>query len=214
MTITVLIVDDHAVLRDGLRALLERETDMRVVGEAEDGYKALAEIERLKPAVAVLDVSMAGLGGIEAAQLVHERYPQVKVLMLSAVSDVESVHRALRAGAMGYLTKFSATNEIADAIRKVNAGKRHLSRSISEDLLDSYARPVQRTSPLESLSMRERQVLQLLVEGRTVPDSAALLEVSPRTIETYRERLKKKLGVKELRELIIFALKHGILPPA
>jgi len=213
MKITVVIVDDHAVIREGLRALLDMQPDIRVVGEASDGREALREIEKLKPDVAVLDVTMPELGGIEAAELVHERCPGVKVVMLSAVSDVESVHRALRAGAIGYLTKFSAVSEVGDAIRKVVAGKRYLSRSIAEDMIDSYARELDTKSPLDSLSSRERQVLQLLAEGRPVAEIGTRLSVSPRTVETYRARMMEKLKVKDFREVVLFAVRHGIIPP-
>lgn len=212
MKIRVLIADDHAVIREGLRALLNLQPDIEVVGEAENGRSALAEVEKLRPDVVVLDVGMPELGGIEAAELVHERRPEVKILMVSAVSDVESVHRALRAGAAGYLTKFSATNEVADAIRRVVAGKRYLSRSIADDVVDGYARDVEMKSPLESLSGRERQVLQLLAEGRTAPEIGTRLSVSPRTVETYRARLMEKLKIKDFRELVLFAAKHGIVP--
>jgi len=213
MKIRVLIADDHAVIREGLRALLTTQADVSVVGEASDGREALREIERLRPDVAVLDVTMPELGGIEAAELVHERCPGVKIVMLSAVSDTESVHRALRAGAAGYLTKFSAVSEVADAIRRVVAGKRYLSRSIAEDMIDSYARDVEQKSPLESLSGRERQVLQLLAEGRSTVQIGTQLSVSPRTVETYRARLMEKLNLKEFRDLVLFAARHGIIPP-
>jgi len=212
--ITVLIADDHAVMREGLRALLERQPDISVIGEAADGRRALAEIEKLKPDVAVLDVSMPELGGIEAAELVHERCPAVKIVMLSADADVERVHRALRAGAAGYLTKFSAVNEVAEAARQVMAGKRYLSRSIADDMVENYARDVTIKSPLESLSRRERQVLQLLAEGRSAPEIGTAISISPRTVETYRTRIYEKLGMKDMRELIVFAVRHGLLPKA
>jgi len=213
MKIRVLIADDHAVIREGLRALLTAQADVSVVGEASDGREALREIERLRPDVAVLDVTMPELGGIEAAELARERCPGMKIVMLSAVSDAESVHRALRAGAAGYLTKFSAVSEIADAIRRVVAGKRYLSRSIAEDMIDSYARDVETKSPLETLSARERQVLQLLAEGRAVTEIGTRLSVSPRTVETYRARLMEKLKVKDFRELVLLAVRNGIIPP-
>jgi DNA-binding NarL/FixJ family response regulator len=212
MKFTVVIVDDHAVLREGLRGLLGLQPDISVVGEAANGREALAEIERLKPDVAVLDVAMPELGGIEAAELVHERCPGVKVVMLSADTSVERVHQALRAGAAGYLTKFSAVNEVADAIRRVVTGKRYLSRSIAEDMVDSYARDIDAKSPLDSLSSRERQVLHLLAEGRSVVEIGTRLSVSPRTVETYRARMMEKLKLDDFREVVLFAAKHGIVP--
>ena len=212
MTIRVLIADDHAVVRQGLRALLAAQPDMSVVGEAANGREALAAIERLKPDVAVLDVTMPELGGVEAAEFARERCPEVRVLMLSALADVENVHRALRAGAFGYLTKFSAGSELAEAVRRVHAGKRYLGNSIAESVLESYARDVQAKSPLESLSARERQVLQLLAEGHSAGEIGTRLSVSPRTVETYRARMMEKLGIRDFRELVLFAAKHGIVP--
>lgn len=214
MKIRVFIADDHAVLRDGLRSLLDAQPDMTVVGEAENGRKALESIEQLQPDVVLLDVTMPELGGIEATETVHERCPQVKVIMLSAVTDADSIHRALRAGASGYLAKFSAGSEVVRAVRKVHRGLRYLSDSITESMVESYSRDVQAKSPLESLSRRERQVLQLSAEGHSVPDIGKLLSISPRTVETYRARLIEKLGIKNQRELILFAVRHGILPPS
>jgi DNA-binding NarL/FixJ family response regulator len=213
MTIRIYLADDHAVVRAGLRSLVEATGDMTVVGEAANGRDALSGIERAAPDVAVLDVNMPELGGIEAAEMVHERCPKVRIVMLSAVSDVESVHRALRAGAAGYVPKFSAGSELVDAIRKVHAGHRYLAQSIAEAMVDDYARDVRAKSPLESLSRRERQVLQLIAEGRSVPEIGRLISISPRTVETYRGRLYEKLGIKDLRELIVFATRHGVLPP-
>lgn len=213
MKIRVFLADDHAVVRSGMRSLLEATGDFVVVGEAQNGREALDGIERLAPDVAVLDVSMPELGGIEAAELVHERAPGVKVVMLSALSDVETVHRALRAGALGYLPKFSAGSELVEAVRKVHAGRRYLAPSIAESMVDSYAQEVRAKSPLESLSRRERQMLQLIAEGRSAPEIAKLVSISPRTVETYRGRLYEKLGVKDLRELMVFATRHGIVPP-
>jgi DNA-binding NarL/FixJ family response regulator len=211
MKIRVYLADDHAVVREGLRELLNRQPDIDVVGEAENGRIALAGVEKLKPDVAVLDVTMPELGGIEAAELMRERWPQVKVVMLSAVSDVETVHRALRAGADGYLSKFSAINEVADAVRRVATGQRFLSRSIAEDVVDSYSREVNAKSPLESLSSRETQVLRLLAEGRSAAQIGEELSVSPRTVETYRARLMEKLKLKDFREIVLFAVRHGII---
>lgn len=212
MSIRVFLADDHVVVRAGLRSLLEGSDDIVVIGEAATGREALAGIERTDPDVAVLDISMPELGGIEAAELVHERCPRVKVLMLSASMDVQSVHRALRAGALGYLAKFAAADELVAAVHRVHGGKRYLDRSIAEAMVDSYSRTVSQKSPLEALSRRERQVLQLLAEGRSVPEVAALISISPRTVETYRSRLYGKLAIKDLRELVLFAAKHGLLP--
>jgi DNA-binding NarL/FixJ family response regulator len=210
--IHVFLADDHAVMRAGLRALLETEPDIAVVGEAGDGREALAGIERTQPHVALLDISMPELGGIEAAEIVHERYPQVRIIMLSALSDVESVHRALRAGAVGYLPKFSAGSEVAGAVRAVHAGGRYLGAAIAEAMVERYTDDVRKKTPLESLSRRERQVLQLCAEGRSLPQIATALSISPRTVETYRARLMEKLELADSRALVLFAAKHGIVP--
>jgi len=211
MKIRVVLADDHAMVRTGLRSLLEATGDISVVAEAETGTGALEAIAREKPDVAVLDVSMPELGGIEAAEIVHESDAGVRVLMLSGSADIESVHRALRAGAAGYVPKFAAGTELVEAIRRVHAGRRYLAASISEAMADRYAAQLREKSPLESLSRRERQVLQMLAEGRSVPDIAAIIAISPRTVETYRSRLYDKLGLADMRELILFAAKEGLV---
>lgn len=210
--IRVFLADDHAVLRDGLSALLESTGSIAVVGTASDGREALASIERLRPDVAILDISMPGLDGVQLAELLHERLPEMRIVMLSMVADPEVIYRALRAGAHGYLIKASAGREVVSAVHTVHRGKRFLSEHVSEVMVEEYGRERQAKSPLESLSQRERQVLQLLAEGRSVPEIATLISISRRTVETYRSRLYEKLGVKDLRELVLFAVKHGILP--
>ena len=211
MKIKIFLADDHSVLRDGLRALLESAGDMEVVGEASDGREALKGIETLHPDIAVLDISMPEMGGVEAAEIVHDRHPEVKVIMLSMISDAETIYRALRAGASGYLLKTSAGREVVVAVRAVHAGKRYLSDKITESMVENYGRELQAKSPLESLSRRERQVLQHLAEGRSAPEIGKLLSISPRTVETYRTRLMEKLAVKDIRGLTLFAVKHGII---
>lgn len=213
MKIRLFLADDHAILRAGLRSLLEAHADLEVVGEADNGRDALEDIARLAPDVAILDVSMPALGGIEAAEIVQERRPEVKVLMLSAQHDIESVHRALRAGALGYVPKHVDAAELVAAVRRVAAGKRYLPQDLSEALVDSFVRGVEARSPLESLSRRERQVLQLLAEGRTAAEIGTALSVSPRTVETYRARMMEKLKIKDFRGLVLFAAKHGLVSP-
>lgn len=212
MTIKVFLADDHAVLRDGLRSLLEAQGDITVVGESDNGRDAVREMEELLPDVVVMDIAMPDLNGIEATRIISDRWPGVRVVMLSVFSDAESIYRALQAGASGYLLKSSAGREVVEAVRTVHLGGRYLSDKITETVVDEYVRERQAKSPLETLSPRERQVLQLSAEGKTIPEIAELLSLSPRTVETYRARLMEKLGIKDLRGLIMFAVKHGITP--
>jgi len=212
MKIRVFLADDHAVLREGLAALLESAGDIEIAGHAADGLEALAAIERLRPDVAILDISMPGMDGVQLAERLRERLPEMRIVMLSMVSDPEVIYRALRAGAFGYLVKASAGREVVTAVRTVHRGKRFLSEQVSEVMVEDYGRAREAKSPLESLTARERQVLQLLAEGRSASEIGAALSISPRTVETYRTRIYEKLGLKDLRELIVFATKNGLLP--
>ena len=213
MTIRVLLADDHVLLREGLRALLASSPGIAVVAEVGDGREALRRSEELKPDVLVMDVSMPGLNGIEAAQLVRARCPQTQVVMLSMHSSSEHVFRALRAGALGYVLKESAATEVIAAVQAVHAGQRFLSPALREMATETTGN-AGRAGPLDSLSVRERQVLQLVVEGKSSAAIARLVHLSPKTVETYRSRLMKKLGVADVPSLVKFALQHGLTPPA
>jgi DNA-binding NarL/FixJ family response regulator len=210
MTITVFLADDHRVLRDGLRILLESQEDIQVVGDAENGNKAIEGILSAEPNVAVMDITMPELNGIDAAQVIHETLPEIGIVILSIHSDLEHVFRALQAGAQGYLLKESAGSEVISAVRAVYLGRRYLSPSIRDAVTEAYMHNRQVQSPLELLSLREREVLQLTVEGYSSAEIAEKLELSPKTVETYRSRLMGKLGVHDLPELVRFAIKHGI----
>ena len=212
MTITVFLADDHRVLRDGLRILLESQDDIQVVGEAENGSQAIKGILKLKPNVVVMDITMPELNGIDAAQVVHETLPETGIVILSIHSDLEHIFRALQAGANGYLLKESAGSEVISAVRAVYLGRRYLSPSIRDAVMEAYMHNHQVESPLDLLSMREREVLQLTVEGHSSAAIAEKLELSSKTIETYRSRLMGKLGVRDLTDLVRFAIKHGITP--
>jgi DNA-binding NarL/FixJ family response regulator len=212
MKITVFLVDDHRVLRDGLHILLESQDDIEVVGEAEDGKKAIEGITSKKPDVAVMDITMPELNGIEAAQIIHETLPETGIVILSIHSDLEHIFRALQAGAQGYLLKESAGSEVISAVRAVYLGRRYLSPSIRDTVMEAHMQNRQIHSPLDLLSMREREVLQLTVESHSSAAIAEKLELSPKTVETYRSRLMGKLGVHDLPELVRFAIKHGITP--
>jgi DNA-binding NarL/FixJ family response regulator len=210
--IRVLLADDHAMMRDGLRALLSSSQDIRVVAEVSNGRDAIRHIQELKPDVAVIDISMPDLNGIEATRMLYDKCPETRVLILSMHADSELVFRALEAGAAGYLVKEAAGAELEAAIRAVHSGRRYLSRAIAA--LELAARgSAGRAGPLDSLSTRERQVLQLVVEGHSSAEIAARVNLSPKSIDTYRSRLMKKLGVSDVPSLVKFAIQHGITPP-
>jgi DNA-binding NarL/FixJ family response regulator len=213
MTIKVFLADDHAVVRDGLRALLEAEVNISVIGDASNGREAVRQVQKLDPDVVVMDISMPKLNGIEATLQIHETCPSTRVVILSMHSSKEHIFQALQAGAYGYLLKESAGQEVVRAVRKVHSGVRYLSRSITETVIDNYvqqrqALPAQ--NPLERLSPREREILQLVVEGKPSSQIAKILFLSPKTVETYRSRLMKKLDVRDLPSLVKFAIRHGV----
>lgn len=215
MSITVLLADDHAVVRDGLRFMLQAQPDIQVVGDAATGREAVRQVAERCPEVAVLDITMPDLNGIEATQKMREICPDTKVIILSMHSSTEHVFQALQAGARGYLLKESAGVEVVEAVRSVHAGQRYLSAKISEALIDDYVRQRQAASarsPLASLSQREREVLQLVVEGRSSAEIAEVLFLSPKTVDTYRSRLMRKLSIHDLPSLVKFAIQHGLTP--
>ena len=215
MAITVFLADDHAVLRDGLRFILEAEGDITVVGHAAGGRKAVREVQQLRPDVVIMDIAMPELNGIEATKQIHETCPFTQVVILSIYASKQHIFQALQAGAQGYLLKESAGQEVVHAIRTVHAGRRYLSQHISAALIDDYVQQRQAVpvkSPLEKLSIRERQILQLVVEGKTSTEIAEILFLSPKTVETYRSRLMQKLGIRNLPSLVKFAIQHGLTP--
>ena len=211
MTIRVLLADDHALMREGLRALLTTAPDIEVVGEVRTGREAESRVLQLDPDVVLMDVAMPDLNGIEAARLIHAKCPAVRIVMLSMHATAEYVYRAFEAGASGYLLKEVAVEEVITAVRTVHEGRRYLSPALAESVPDldfGHAR-----SPVDSLSARERQVLQLVVEGKTSSEIAGMIHLSPKSVQTYRSRLMMKLGVNDLPSLVKFALEHGLTPP-
>ena len=215
MAIRVFLADDHGVVRDGLRLLLEAQGDITVVGDAADGREAVRQVQELGPDVVVMDIAMPELNGIEATYQLREMCPAIQIVILSIHSATEHILRALRAGARGYLLKESAGTEVVEAVRAVHAGRRYLSQRISDTVIDGYLRqdPGDRVrSPLESLSPREREVLQLVVEGKTSAEIGKILFLSQKTVETYRSRLMQKVGINGLPGLVKFALQHGLIP--
>jgi DNA-binding NarL/FixJ family response regulator len=211
MTIRVLIADDHAVVRDGLRALLEADKVIQVVGDAANGRDAVRQAAQLCPDVILVDIAMPELNGIEATRQMRQLCPSARVIILSMHSTAEHIFQSLQAGACGYLLKESAGREVVAAVRAVCAGQRYLSQKISDQALDDYARG-RAASPLDRLSPREREILQLVVEARSSAEIAATLSLSPKTVETYRSRLMDKLGVGDLPGLVKFAIQHGLTP--
>jgi len=210
MPISILLLDDHAVVRDGLQALLAAQPDLRVAGSFGVAAEAIRFAAESPPDVAVLDIALGGLDGIEAAKRIHDLCPETHILMLSMHASPEFVYQALRAGASGYVLKESAGEEVVAAIRAVHAGARYLSEKISAQTLDDYMRERGPEHPLERLSPRERQVMKLIVEGNTSNEVAALLGVSSKSVDTYRSRLMAKLGIDDMPGLVKFAIRHGV----
>jgi len=211
MPITVFVADDHAVVREGLASLLAAQPDLRVIGTAADGRDTVRQVVKLQPEVVVMDIAMPQMNGIEAAREIRDRVPQARVVILSMHSSVEHVFHALEAGAHGYVLKASAAKEIIDAVRVVHAGRRYFSQAIAEMMAEVVSRSAA-ASPLNRLSKRERQVLQLVAEGRSSAQIAAMLSLSPKSVDTYRSRLMQKLHIGDVAGLVKFAIQHGLTP--
>ena len=212
--IRVLLADDHQLMRSGIRLMLEREADLSVVGEASDGREAVALAKSLRPDVVVMDIGMANLNGIEAAQQMTGDRPEIAVVMLSMHSDESYVLRALKAGARGYLLKDSAEADLIKAVHAVAGGKSFFSPAVSKVLLDDYVRKLRRSGTEDAydlLTPREREVLQLIAEGNSNKDIANLLNLSVYTVESHRANLMEKLNVRGLPELILYAVRKGII---
>ena len=209
--IRVLIVDDHTIVRDGLALILSSQPDILIAGSAANGREAIECAEKLRPDVIIMDISMPEVNGIDAARIISGSHPAVRIIFLTMHQNSEHIHRALQAGANGYLLKESAGNEIIDAVRSVMRGRTYFGSGVE---LPLPGMATDRKSPLESLSGRERQILQFVVEGKTSAEIAVLLELSPKSVDTYRSRMMAKLGVFNLPGLVRYALQHGITPPA
>jgi DNA-binding NarL/FixJ family response regulator len=213
--ITVLLADDHAVVRDGLRRILEEQGDIKVIGDAANGHEAVHQVAQLCPDVVVMDVAMPELNGIEATQQVCETCPSAQVVVLSMHDAIEYIVRALQAGARGYLLKESAGVEVVNAVRAVHAGHRYLGQKISDKVIDDYMQQCEAAGaggPLARISPREREILQLVVEGKSNAEIAGLLSLSPKTVETYRSRLMRKLDISDIPRLVKFAIRSGLTP--
>ena len=210
MAIRILIADDHGVVAEGLRHLVSAQPQMAVIGLAEDGREAVRAAVETKPDIVLMDHAMPLLNGTEATRVIRERCAETRVVMLSMHSDAVHVYRALQAGATGYIIKKSVAKEVVDAIWTVYRGGRYLSKQLADIVIDLVVHRSVPDDPLDRLSSRERQVLQLLAEGHSAANIAAALSLSPKTIETYRARMMEKLNIFDLAGLVRFAIQQGV----
>ncbi len=214
MRTTILLADDHVVIRSGLRMIIEKNDDFQVVGEADDGRQAVSLAAQLKPDVIVMDVAMPNLNGIDATRQILADHPQIAVLVLSMNSDETYILRALKSGAKAYLLKDSAEADLIRAIRAVREGKSFFSPAVSRTLLEDYVRQLERRGEedtYELLSAREREILQLIAEGKSNKEVANLLHLSLHTVETHRTHILQKLNLHSIPELILYAVRKGII---
>jgi DNA-binding NarL/FixJ family response regulator len=207
--IRILLADDHGVVRQGFRMILGAEADMEIVGEAANGREAVELAERLKPDIVVMDVAMPELNGIEATRRLAVAVPHARVLALSMHKDSVYVRETLRAGARGYLLKDSGPNDLVAAVRAVASGEGYLSPAVSNSVLDDYRRHV--TNAIDLLTSREREVLQMLAEGKTNKEIAVTLNLSVYTVDAHRGRIMEKLNLHSINEMVRFAVRNGLI---
>jgi len=210
----ILLGDDHTLVRHGLRKILEEQPDWQVVGEASDGRDAVRQAQAVQPNVAILDIGMALLNGIEATRQIVRRSPDIQVLILSMHANEAYIIQALKAGAKGYLLKDSADTELVRAVAAVAAGKSFFSPAVAKVMLDDYVRHLSEkgiVDRLESLSEREREIFQLVAEGHSNKEVADLLSISPATVETHRAHVLQKLDVHSTAELVLYAVRRGVI---
>ena len=214
MNIRVLVADDHAIVREGLCIMLGNQPDMQVVGAARNGREAIRLVDEQNPDVVVIDISMPELNGIDAIQQMLPRHPRLMVIVLSIHETKPYVFRALRAGARGYLIKETAGLEVVEAVRAVYRGERYLSQRIADLVMDTSLQKLESwtdASPLDGLSAHEREILQLVAEGKTSQEIAKKLSLSSKTVDSYRSRLMRKIGVEDMAGLVKFAIQHGVI---
>ncbi len=212
--IKVFLADDHAIIRDGLKVILEMQPGIEVIGEANNGHEAVDQVCELAPDVVVMDISMPDINGIEATRQITLLCPETKIIIFSMLGNSEHVFQALKAGARGYLLKDSATSNVVDAVLTVASGKRYFSEPITNTLVTNYIQQhdvPQEKSVLDNLSKREQEILPLVLEGKTSVEIGKLLFLSPKSVETYRSRILQKLGVKDKTSLIKLAIQHGLI---
>jgi DNA-binding NarL/FixJ family response regulator len=209
----ILLVDDHALVRAGMRSLLRDLPEVEVVAEAADGAEALAAAERVRPDVVLMDIAMKGMNGLEAAARMRERLPGVKVVILSMHTSEEYVLLALRAGAAAYLIKDSATSELELALKCVMRGETYLSPAISRQVVDGYVQRVGAGAGPDPLTPRQRDVLKRIAEGRSTKEIAYDLNLSVKTVETHRAQIMERLGIRDVAGLVRYAMRTGLIPP-
>ena len=212
--IRVLLAEDHTILREGLRLLLNDEADIEVVGEAADGRDALEKAENLLPDIVLMDISMPGLNGLEVTRRITKQLSQIKILVLTMHATLEYIFQVLQAGASGYLIKESAATEVIDAIHAIMEGDTYLSPSISRKVIAAYVRQTKTTTAGDrylQLTNREREILQLIAEGHSNREAAELLHVSIKTVETHRANLMDKLDIHNIAELVKYAIRKGLI---
>lgn len=213
-SIRIVLADDHTIMRHGLRLVLERQSEFVVVGEANNGREAVDLVIRENPDVVILDIAMPLLNGIEAAKRIHDERLPTAILILSMHSDEGYILKALKAGARGYLLKDSAESDLIQAIRAVCSGKAFFSPAVSKVLADDYVRQLQHQSvedPYDLLTARERELLQLVAELKSTKDIASMLNLSPHTVDTHRAHLMQKLNVHSIPELVLYAMRKGVI---
>jgi two-component system, NarL family, response regulator NreC len=211
--IDLFLADDHHIVRKGLQALLSTESDFRIVGESGDGIETLELVEKLKPHILVLDIMMGGINGLEVTRQLSKKCPQTGIVILSMHSNEGYVLEALRSGARAYILKDNTTEDLVKAIREVAAGHRYLSSPLSERAIAAYTDKTETSSsdPYEQLTTREREILQMAAQGSNNSEIAARLFISPRTVETHRANVMRKLGIRSQSDLIKFAMMRGII---
>ena len=212
--IRVLIVDDHAIVRDGISSLLALAGDMEVVGEATNGKEGLEKVSELLPDIVLMDIAMPIMGGLEATRRIHKEFPDTKILVLTQYDDKDHVFPAIQAGANGFVSKTAASSELALGIRAISTGESYLSPSIAKLFVEDYQRVAMTddiNDPYEQLTDREREILKLVVEGYKTRQIAEMLNITPKTVEGHKTSLMKKLGIDNKLDLIKYALRRGII---
>jgi DNA-binding NarL/FixJ family response regulator len=213
MAIKIILADDHQVLRESLALTLEREEQITVMGQAENGRAVIRLCREVEPDLVLMDLQMPEISGVEACRQITREHPGIRVIMLSMYASKEHIYQSFQAGAKGYLLKDASIGEVVEAIHQVAAGRRFLSQAMTDNMIDEYLLKRgqgQETNPLDRLSGREYQILELVAEGRTNKQIASTLHLSPSTVSTYRSRMMKKLGIDDLAGLIRFAVENGL----